>query len=936
MLNQSTFIQNIKNNNTLETLQLIDIFDHIKFDPILRDKTQRYQNIPVDNIQERKDFKVNTFPAFFPTVWLGQTEKNSLTDESLPTGLVQFDLDAKDNPNIDLSEVRKTLLNIHELYSLFQSPSGGIKFTIKTDFHKHFGDTIEVVRERFKAAYKITKAYVGGVLPSIILDDAVGTLKFACFLSHDSELYINAGCLTLVLDSKCFCSIAPREKLHTYDTVDTDKVAELLSFIPKNFRYNDRLGINSAVLNSIGKAGIPLLMAHWTTSNKVKLKKDLDYLLEHPTKHNLGYLFNQARKYGYPNAPTGRARKNLKTRDIIDAALATGQRVEGLKTFDEAREAVDEAVDRFIQNKINMVISSSVGIGKSEKVLNVLRMIPWNVSAMYVSNNHNLLNELKTRFNEMPREQKMGSMVSTITHIQGRNRLCENQEAIKAFGEIPISHHQCENDCPFFSQCAYTLQFQSFSNIRMVAANELFNDSSYFDNGWKPNLIIVDEDCQKMEVFTEGFGSRYRSLREIIQDTQDGLPLIESIKNNSTTVMLDYLKMKKEYRNKAVKWSNTSQFITEWKERQEIWSEILGVIHTYCLSDDETNLHGLRPIPNGLRMTRLSVIHSRFDGIPKLFLDATADERVFKHLYPDIEWVSVHAIKRESVKLIQAENFNITKTWLEKDANRKKLISACRRFIAEGDYKKVGLITYKNIKGLRDFDVYLGQSIGGVNVVNHFGNIRGKNDFEDCDLLIVAGRHELDKVGLEDWVYAVFDKCVEGAREYVEIPIRMRGNEWVSIENLLYLDRDVESIKNHICRSETHQAGGRIRWFSEHPDGLTKSVLLLSCESIGTNVEVDEWIRSENFLDEPVEVKSKEEIKADGLIKQKESRGEREFQKREGLLVDRELPDVLDDYKAFEELGFGVRFARDKNARSEFMVKAGYHLVDGIWSVNRD
>ena len=136
MLNQTTFIHNIKQNN-LETLQMIDVFDYIKYDPKLQDYTSRYQAIPVKNIQDRKDYKVNTFPAFFPTVWLGQTEKNSLTDESLPTGLVQFDLDAKDNPAVDLSDVRKKLLAIPEIYSLFISPSGGFKFTIKTDFHKH-------------------------------------------------------------------------------------------------------------------------------------------------------------------------------------------------------------------------------------------------------------------------------------------------------------------------------------------------------------------------------------------------------------------------------------------------------------------------------------------------------------------------------------------------------------------------------------------------------------------------------------------------------------------------------------------------------------------------------------------------------------------------------------------------------------------------------
>lgn len=933
MLNQTTFIHNVK-KSILETLQIIDIFDNIKYDPKLRDSTKRYRDIPLENIQEKKDYKTDIFPAFFPTVWLGQTEKNSLTDESLPTGLVQFDLDAKDNPVIDLSDVRKKLLAIPEVYSLFISPSGGFKFTIRTDFHKHLDDTIETVRGRYREAYKIVKAYVISFIPYINLDDAVGTLKFSCFLSHDPDAYLNAECLTLALDSKCYCSIRPRERQHTYDTVDYEKVEHLLSFIPKGFRYGDRLGINASVLNSIGPVGIPLLMGHWTTENKVKLKKDLERLLDNPLAHNIGYLVNQARKNGYPNAATGRARKNLKTRDIVEAALATGQRVEGLKTFDEARETVNQAVDRFIQSKINMVISSSVGIGKSEKVLNVLRQIPWNIKAMYVSNNHNLLCELKKRFSEIAVERKLGSFVSTIAHIQGRNRLCENETARRLFGDIPIPRHQCENDCPFFAQCAYTLQFQNFSNIRMVAANELFNDQSYFDTNWKPDLIVVDEDCQSMEVFTEGLDSRYRSIRDIVEDTEDGVPLVEAIQNHLSRVVQDYVKMRHEYRQKAIKWSDVKQYIEEWKERKAIWSEILKTVYTFSISGDETDLHGLRPIPRGLRMTRLQDIHSRFDGIPKLFLDATADERVFKHLYPDIEWVSAHAIKRESVKFTQAENFNITKTKLEDEGNRKKLIAACRRFIAEGGYKRVGLITYKNIKGLSDFDVYLGQSIG-AHVYNHFGNIRGKNDFEDCDLLIVAGRHELDKVGLEDWVYAVFDKCVEGAREYVEVPVRMRGNEWVSIENLVYQDRDIEAVKNHVCRSETEQASGRIRWFSEHPDGLNKTVLLLSCESLGTNVEVDQWIRSEDFLDEPVEVKSKEEIERERIESISKTRKEAEFQVRLSKLTFRHLPDVLDHYKAFEELGFGMTFARNKEARHEFMVKAGYHLLDGTWTVNR-
>lgn len=215
-----------------------------------------------------------------------------------------------------------------------------------------------------------------------------------------------------------------------------------------------------------------------------------------------------------------------------------------------------------------------------------------------------------------------------------------------------------------------------------------------------------------------------------------------------------------------------------------------------------------------------------------------------------------------------------------------------------------------------------------------FGNIRGKNEFENCDLLFVIGRHEVDRNSLEDWVYAVFNKGVDCSREIVEVPVRMKGDRWVSIENLVYPDKDIEAIKNHICKSETHQSCGRIRWFSKHPNNLTKTILLLSSESLGHNVEVDEWIRSEDFLEEPRVTRCQEDVRLIGINKQKQSRSETEFQKKLSLLTSRNLPNVKDNYKEFIEIGFKKSFSQNKKLRHAFMIEAGYHLVDGIWLLN--
>lgn len=717
MINRTNMIECIISNTpNITTHTFESIFEKIINCSNLKNVTYEYKTI-IES--ESRNYKIKSFPAFFPSVWLRQTDKNELTEDALPNGLIQFDVDKKDNKHFDVEMVKSKLLCIPELYSLFVSPSGGLKFTIKTDFHKHVNDTVETVKERFREAYKITKAYILRYVSTLVFDDSVGTLKFSCFLSYDPNAYLNTECSELSVDHLCYCSERPRESQHTYDTIDLIKIKHLLSFIPKDCCYFERLGINASVINSIGKIGINLLLDHWDTDNKVKIEKDLQYLFEHPLHHNMGYLFNQARHYGYPNAVSGRLRKKLKIQNIIIDSLESGQRVERLKTLNEAQTMIGEAVDRFIQNKNNMIISSSVGIGKSEKVLNILRQIPWNIKAMYVSNNHALLDELKTRFLNIPSYKKWGTTETTIAHIKGKNRLCENERVKGFYGEIPIPKQQCEKDCSFFAECAYTQQFNHISNIRMISSNTLFNEQSYFDNNWKPDIIILDEDCHQLEVFSEGNNSIYQSIRSISLDVRNNISLKDSILNNSEIVITDYLKMKKDIRNTCRDWVDSKHFINEWKEKQRINSEILQCLYNFCITEDETFIRNIRLSGDKLKLSRIKTIHSRFDGIPKLFLDASADEKVIKQLYPNIEFISAHAVKRHNVKFIQAENFNITKSWLVKNNNVQKMIDSCKRYIEKGDFKNIGVVTYKNIDTIKDFDVYLGNKIG-AHVVNHF------------------------------------------------------------------------------------------------------------------------------------------------------------------------------------------------------------------------
>ncbi|MDD2725588.1 MAG: hypothetical protein PHH59_16420 [Methylovulum sp.] len=62
----------------------------------LADKIKKLRAIKDEN--KCKQYK-SEFPAFFPTVLLGT--KNTLGEDSQPTGIIQFDVDKKDNPELD-------------------------------------------------------------------------------------------------------------------------------------------------------------------------------------------------------------------------------------------------------------------------------------------------------------------------------------------------------------------------------------------------------------------------------------------------------------------------------------------------------------------------------------------------------------------------------------------------------------------------------------------------------------------------------------------------------------------------------------------------------------------------------------------------------------------------------------------------------------------
>jgi len=148
-----TRLKALKDRNLIQGT-LDDIIDIIKSDQ-LKDLTNTIRNeTDITTIKELK----RGLPLFFPTIQC--FDKNKLSDTNVPTGIIQFDVDLKDNLETDFDILKAEITSIPEVIYAFTSPQGGLKLGVLTDFHKHDGEDLSVMKDRYKKAYDIVVAEV--------------------------------------------------------------------------------------------------------------------------------------------------------------------------------------------------------------------------------------------------------------------------------------------------------------------------------------------------------------------------------------------------------------------------------------------------------------------------------------------------------------------------------------------------------------------------------------------------------------------------------------------------------------------------------------------------------------------------------------------------------------------------------------------------------
>ena len=153
----------------------------------------------------------------------------------------------------------------------------------------------------------------------------------------------------------------------------------------------------------------------------------------------------------------------------------------------------------------------------------------------------------------------------------------------------------------------------------------------------------------------------------------------------------------------------------------------------------------------------------------------------------------------------------------------------------------------------------------------------------------------------------------------VEMPVRFVGDQFCTVENWLYPNNQIESIRCHFSQAETIQAVGRGRWFNNTP----KDIWLFSHESLGLNVEIDGWFRYEHWFE------SSEKLS--GVPNH--TLRLRAHQQRVELLGSLNLARIHNSRKAFLAIGLSKQFVDyNRTGVFELLGVCGYVLdANGAW-----
>ena len=855
-------------------------------------RTGRYKDL-VERVRVEKDKGTRKqlkgkLPTFFVGVVLNNGGSSLSSSENYnSSGIVQFDID-----DYEVEESKKLLGMINNnssvLYS-FLSPSGGVKFGVLTDFECD-DDTIT---RKFNTLYDLVKKEMGEVILDGI-DDSVSSISQQCFLSYDPEIYFNPSPKRIILNERVNRSYRKyQEELNRSEGIDVsnitdEEVLDVLSFIPKDLSYDERLNINFSVIDHFGVNSKLVLLNHWSDPDKKKLGRQIDSQIKsHQSrtgkKSTLGTLFYFGKKYGWSRTQVTETSELKPTfhHDNFYSVIDSSKRLEKVIHKD------------FFNDKKDKVVIVECGSGKTRTMYQVvsdyLNKNP-RVKVSIFLKTHEMIDQFVKDMNENITGNKKDlsgmdrlklSGFQNIPHkIRGQGKLChmvgvEGSGITKEnIGDIGTS--LC-GDC-FFRQvesCNYFEQFEEglgvMGNVRVYTHNRLFLKPKY-DDGFKPDYVIIDEDIVSMMTDTKELltisESRYPSLQDILSSLSSGKSLVESVSHRWDELSSDLEKIKEEKRLVSVdiysidkssfknsyelqKYKDLQKKINVLGKEQNLVQELLLISNGSNIQSKYVWVQHRENDEPRLTYGKSKTILEEYSQIPMLYMDGSGEQVVIESVLDrTFEFEHFRVNQQGNVRVYQIYNHSFSKRSIDDSK-----LNSISDWIDTLPFKRFGLIRYKRIGSDEGWSKELDEKVtkinGGDNCIGWVGNVRGINRFEGGDTLLVLGQHRLPDYEIFNLSQMIFREEIQDelgqiavddyqeylSREVTEKVYRMKDGYHQSIELDEYKNKECHLTSNHFDKSETYQSLHRLRLIHGNEQ---KQVYLFSNTPV--DVSVDELI----------------------------------------------------------------------------------------------
>ena len=223
--------------------------------------------------------------------------------------------------------------------------------------------------------------------------------------------------------------------------------------------------------------------------------------------------------------------------------------------------------------------------------------------------------------------------------------------------------------------------------------------------------------------------------------------------------------------------------------------------------------------------------------VPRLFLDASLSPRLVNKVSPGMELLDIAA--RRNARVVQVVDTALSKHRLGEDNDHlsARIVEFATRRVVENP--NGALIAPK------DWLATHGSRLPCCVKQAHYGALRGLNELESADWLIVVGRNEPPPWAVESVARAWFAGAMEpGTVTREQAPLRARNGDTATITRTAFTDPRCQEILESIREQESLQAVDRLRLIHA---SAPKTIYLLSNLPL-PGLPPDELVRLDDLM----------------------------------------------------------------------------------------